>query len=761
MRFILKRKHVLLMVCLAYLIIFTFLGRIFIVQPYIGAEFSYKGQNLVVDKIYPNSWAEKHLKIGDEVSSNSKKNSEGLEGAKQLTILRESTFKTLEVNYRQIPKQFFYQVVFPIIFLFICLAYSIIIIFKEKLSQPKIKTIYFLIIMSLGYFSASGSARNNFIAEIVSGLCLTMTPFLMIHLLFHYFKKEKIRALSIKVIYLGYIVSLLVVLTEILYVSSPITNYIPSIQLIIFGIGSIYLIWIMFNFYIKRKSSEEGPIIQIILLSFTISFSPIVLLYVLPTIFLAKPILSADVAISFILVLPSALFYLNFKNLYFDVVLFIQRIKYYSLISLIPIIIISLFSIRMHREVSSIFLFDVLLLIVFNIFFFLSENLYFTFSKKHQSNYQDSLYHFTRNTTKITNFQELVDLIQSSLEKGLLLNKVVLVRLNKEYGNSEEAISHKYVNNLYNHLKEQSKYNNTLDRVITIQEELYLILGEDEKDFLLFYVDRRKSKVKLNIQEKKWLNTLMYYAYITFENFKKIDSLLIEIENLKASQMNSSPWIAQLFCRISEKERSNIANEIHDNILQDLLFLYRQFEQFSPSSSFNNNLSNKELKYFEEMILDNIHLVRETCHNLKPAFLKELGIVESLKNLINKVQIRENLNIIYYFDDIDNLNDESSVNLYRIVQELLNNAVKHSKAAQIIISLQYDGSNVVLNYKDNGIGINNSTEKDQNTIGLSSMKERTHALKGNITFTSIPQQGLHVVVSFPFNNLLKVGVSCD
>ncbi|WP_226701761.1 sensor histidine kinase [Priestia aryabhattai] len=757
MKIILKRKHVLLIVCLAYLIILVCLGRIFITQPYVGAEISQEGQKLVVDKVYPNSWAEKYLKVGDKVISNVKRNSEDLEGFKKVTILREKTSETFEVDYNQIPKQFLYQVIVPITFLFICLAYSIILIFRGKLNQAKIQTICFFIMISLGYFAASGSARNNFIAGLVSGLCLTITPFLLIHLLQYYFKKEKIRALSIKVICLAYVVSLLVAFMEILYVSLPISNYIPLMQLMIFGIGCIYMIWIMFNYYTKRKNSDEGPIIQIILLSLTVSFLPIILFYVLPTILLGRPILSADIAISFILVLPSALFYLNFKNLYFDVGFFIQRVKYYSLISLIPIILISLFSIKMHSKVSSLLLFDLLLIIGFNIFFFLNENLYHTFSKKHQSNYQNSLYYFTKETTKITNFKELVDLTQSSLEKGIVLNGVVLVRLNKESGIYKETIPCKYINKLYNHLKDQTI--DTLDRVVTIDEELYLILGENEEDFLLFYVDRKKSKVKLNIEEKKWLNTLMYYAYITFENFKKMDTLLIEIEKLKVNQMNSNPWIAQLFCRISEKERSSIANEIHDNILQDLLVLYRQFERLSHSNSFNNQLSNRELKYFEEMILDNIHLVRETCHSLKPAFLKELGIVESLKNLINKFQIRENLNIIHYFDDIDNLSDDLSVNLYRIVQELLNNAVKHSKATQISISLQCDESKIILSYKDNGVGFSKLKERNHNAIGLSSIKERTQALNGNITFKSIPQQGLNVVASFPFNNPLKVGVN--
>ena len=96
---------------------------------------------------------------------------------------------------------------------------------------------------------------------------------------------------------------------------------------------------------------------------------------------------------------------------------------------------------------------------------------------------------------------------------------------------------------------------------------------------------------------------------------------------------------------------------------------------------------------------------------------------------------------------MQNFSNEVTINVYRIIQELLNNAIKHSYATKVIITLQIKDGNCILNYKDNGVGFNSRYTENTSSIGLFSIKERVHAMKGDITFTSVPSEGLSVNIS--------------
>ncbi|USL45322.1 MULTISPECIES: sensor histidine kinase [Priestia] len=756
-----KRHYVLIITCLIYSLIFTYFGKIIINQPYIGVELNKKEGVLFVEKIYANSWGEQYLKKGDIIVTKHYKGLDNLEGMKNLTIYRGKEILNFKVSYHKLPDQILFQIVIPFIFLFICLTFSIILLLRGKWNKPKMYTICFFLVVSLGYLSASGSSREDFISRFISGLCLSIVPYLLVHLLYQYFKKSDIKALTTVSLYLAYTLCLFIGILEFFPLTSSFKNYISSIQLFIFGIGTFYLITIIFSYYNKLKSLKDGPIIRIILISLMVSFLPIILFYILPIVIFHHTLLSAEIAISSMMVLPFSLFYLNFKSVYFDVDFLIQRIKYYSLASILFVLIILLFSINVKNNFTSLFLFGLLLLVCFNILLFFYGNLQLIFNKNSKFNYQDSLYNFTRKSKKILSFQDLIYFIEKEVKVGLRIPQIVPFKLSKENGTCTDlTLDCKYINILYNNVLDLEKNKKLFDKVIDVHNELYLVLGEENNEFVVLYIDRSHTKVKLNIQEKKWLNTLMYYANIIFENLKKVDALLLEIENLKRDKTYYPYWMAQLFCRISEKERANLANDIHDNILQDQLLLYRKFEEIANDKNLVSNLTQSDITFFREMILDNIYLIRETCNHLKPAFLKELGIVEALKNLIDKIQLHSNFEIEYYFDELECLDDETSINLYRIIQELLNNAIKHSEATKVIITLQRQEPMVCLNYRDNGIGFNNENKNKVNkTIGLSSIKERAHALKGSVTFTSTPKKGLQVSVSFSLDNLPEIGVT--
>nr|WP_225942044.1 ATP-binding protein [Sporosarcina limicola] len=149
-------------------------------------------------------------------------------------------------------------------------------------------------------------------------------------------------------------------------------------------------------------------------------------------------------------------------------------------------------------------------------------------------------------------------------------------------------------------------------------------------------------------------------------------------------------------------------------------------------------------------MLDNIHLVRETCNELRPPFLNELGVVQSIHNLIEQTKLRCTFLLISELDpSIQKLDKEVELTLYRVIQELLNNAMKHSLASKVEVSLRKNNQVLSLAYDDNGKGIDMAELDDSfNTMGIFGMKARVKNGGGTIEINSSQGQGMHVYIEF-------------
>ena len=103
---------------------------------------------------------------------------------------------------------------------------------------------------------------------------------------------------------------------------------------------------------------------------------------------------------------------------------------------------------------------------------------------------------------------------------------------------------------------------------------------------------------------------------------------------------NYPSWLSRLLFTISEKERANLSIDLHDSVLQDLLQLLRVVDNITEK------VEDPQIKValfeLKERMLDNIHLIRETCNELRPPFLSELGIIESIQLLFDQTKLRSN-----------------------------------------------------------------------------------------------------------------------
>jgi len=249
--------------------------------------------------------------------------------------------------------------------------------------------------------------------------------------------------------------------------------------------------------------------------------------------------------------------------------------------------------------------------------------------------------------------------------------------------------------------------------------------------------------------EREWLDTAVHYVTILYDNLHFIEDLMKRMEELVAA--NETPrWMLRLLFRLSEKERATLSSDLHDSVLQDLIIWYRKLESLRSQRAFDAG-AKEELKRIEEGLLDAIHQIRITCNELRPPFLLKMGLVESLKRLFEYTRMFANYEIEFAAEtSAESLNEEGILGVYRIVQELLNNANKHSKAAKVTIALKDADDGLAFAYADDGVGMELTAYEDSfRHMGLAGIEKRVLSLEGRVAFRSAPGQGFHVDIRIP------------
>jgi PAS domain S-box-containing protein len=224
-------------------------------------------------------------------------------------------------------------------------------------------------------------------------------------------------------------------------------------------------------------------------------------------------------------------------------------------------------------------------------------------------------------------------------------------------------------------------------------------------------------------------------------------------EDILSKQINHQKQLTQATLDGQEKERTEIGKELHDNIGQQLTTI-KLFLDMAKSTA--DDTTNEMVSMALKGVSDVINEVRSMSRSLVPFTLKDLGLIESINELIDS--IKRTLKLHIEFDHaaykIKLLQQNQKLTLFRIVQEQLNNIVKHSKASNVIITLKNDGKMVTLQIKDNGQGFD--INKIRKGIGFINIKNRAELFGGTAQVISQPGEGCLVSVNFPHVTILPV-----
>jgi signal transduction histidine kinase len=200
-----------------------------------------------------------------------------------------------------------------------------------------------------------------------------------------------------------------------------------------------------------------------------------------------------------------------------------------------------------------------------------------------------------------------------------------------------------------------------------------------------------------------------------------------------------------------EQERKRIAGELHDSLGQHLLVIKNR-----AAIGLNSNAAAgpEHLNEISRAATHALEEVREISQNLRPYQLDRLGLTRALHGLVRKIGASSNVKCAADIAPVDGVfQPEAEINLYRIVQEGLNNILKHSGATEARIVLDRDERRVQLRVEDNGRGFNRDAAAGGSSqaggMGLSGIAERVRILGGRLDIQSSPGAGTRLKIDLP------------
>jgi signal transduction histidine kinase len=209
--------------------------------------------------------------------------------------------------------------------------------------------------------------------------------------------------------------------------------------------------------------------------------------------------------------------------------------------------------------------------------------------------------------------------------------------------------------------------------------------------------------------------------------------------------------LPQKIIAAQESVHKQIAQEIHDDFGQQLIAL----KIFLVNQTMDLIEKYPELKPLSEGLKEKINGViekaRNLSHDLAPPDLKYIGLTRAMKELVENISLDKNTTIRFSHRNLKNIDfDTKDIIIYRIAQESLANIVKHAKARNIDLSMQYSHGEVHLTIKDDGKGFDSKELGRRNKgLGLSVMRERARLAGGDLQIKSAPGAGTQILLRVP------------
>ncbi len=220
------------------------------------------------------------------------------------------------------------------------------------------------------------------------------------------------------------------------------------------------------------------------------------------------------------------------------------------------------------------------------------------------------------------------------------------------------------------------------------------------------------------------------------------------VSQLKMENEKQKRFSEQLI-NSQEIERRRIASELHDGLGQQILVIKNRLE-LAKQKIGNTIKLEEELDEIMENALVSISDVRTISHGLRPVHLEKFGLTDAIINLCREIKNSDSIEWSYHIDNIDGIISESKeIHFYRVIQEGVNNIMKHSSAQEASVLIKRTNKNIITTIWDDGKGFNSKKVSETEGLGFIGMNERMVSLGGTIDIKSLLNDGTTIKINIP------------
>ncbi|WP_047550029.1 sensor histidine kinase [Psychroserpens sp. Hel_I_66] len=229
------------------------------------------------------------------------------------------------------------------------------------------------------------------------------------------------------------------------------------------------------------------------------------------------------------------------------------------------------------------------------------------------------------------------------------------------------------------------------------------------------------------------LGLILFFHY----SRKKIIQKEVEKVNIKLDHQKK---ILQTTIKVQEEERNRIAQDLHDAISSKLNVVSLTTNVLLEDKTINTE-QKEALEHILNITTSTLESSRKIAHELMPPILDKFGLKVALEELFDEFTSNTSIKIKHHIESLEHLDKNNELHVFRIAQELINNALRHGKANQLQMELKQEDNGFELIFKDNGIGFDINEQKKKPGIGLQNIKSRVAILNGQLFVESSKNKG--------------------
>lgn len=310
----------------------------------------------------------------------------------------------------------------------------------------------------------------------------------------------------------------------------------------------------------------------------------------------------------------------------------------------------------------------------------------------------------------------------------------------------------------YDIKKEQEQKSLSLEKkklqIVEIDTYLESLLSKEQSDLQVFLPRKVEDVYHDVIGQNKQKREKLIAECDEIEKFLRIGEIrLNRLKNIISEQSTMLHMKNLSVLDVQEKERQRIARDLHDGSLQNLTHLVHKVELSSLYMDQDHVKAKLELATIEKGLRKVIDDIRNQIYDLRPMVFDDLGLKEALLKLFHVLNHEGKFNIVTDLDDIyvdmsDSGEELALINIYRIIQECVQNSINHSGGDRIDISLKEEKNIYRILIQDNGTGFDlKEAKKKERHFGLSVIEERVFLLNGKIQMDT--ERGTSILITIP------------